>query len=150
MDTDFCILQISDAPHHFKYPNKQISMLYLMIGIMHCRAGGFWHAIWEYHKNLPKSFLIQYIHNIKAYISAVTFDKQISAACACSGSAIWKICNDALLKYWGEEFDVVDVPEYKHAFIAEIKDNIAEFCRKQHGIACNFGDPVVLHLRDIC
>ena len=148
METDLCIFQMSDAPHHFQYPNKQISMLYLMIGIMHRRAGGFWHALGEYHKLLPKAFLIQFIHNIKTYIGIVTVEKEISAACACSGSAIWKVCNDALLKYWAEEFDLVDVPEYKHAFIAEIKDNIAEFCRKQHGIPCNFGDLIVLHFWD--
>ena len=149
METELCFFQIADAPHHFQYPNKQISMLYLMVGIMHRRAGEFWHAIGEYHKLLPKSFLIQFIHNIKEYIRIVTVDKEISAACACSGSAMWKVCNDALLKYWKEEFDLVDAPEYKHAFIAEIKYNIAEFCRKQHGIACNFGDLIVLHLRDI-
>ena len=60
------------------------------------------------HGCLPKSKLLEYIDNLKSYISTRTTvgakGASIPVGCACSGSAIWAHANEALAIFWAEEF----------------------------------------------
>ena len=60
------------------------------------------------HGCLQKSKLLEYIENLKSYISTQTTvgakGASIPVGCACSGSAIWAHANEALAIFWAEGF----------------------------------------------
>ena len=107
------------------------------------RSTVLWQAIEAYHHCIPNDWLVKWVDNLKTYVSHCCRDGCITNACGCSGTVVWKHCNDALLAYWEEEFGLTDV-EYDHKFISEILPWKAEFARIQHGIPHCFPDVKVL------
>ena len=92
-----------------------------------------WRALELYHHCIPKDLLVKWVENLKTYVSHCCRDGCISTACGCSGTVVWRHCNDALLIYWEEEFGIVGV-KYDHKLISEILPWKVEFARVQHGI----------------
>ena len=71
---------------------------------------------------------------MKSYVDHAMRDGHIATACGCSGTVMWRHCNDALLDYWSEEFGRADVG-YDHKFAREHFHWKAKIARLQHGIA---------------
>jgi len=61
------------------------------------RTSVLWKAIEQYHHCIPKDFLVQWVDNMKSYVYHASRDGHLALARGCSGTVMWRHCNDALL-----------------------------------------------------
>jgi hypothetical protein len=116
-----------------------VSLAWPMPCVGDLTTSALWKAIEQYHHCIPKDLLVQWVDNMKSYVDHASRDGHIATACGCSGTVMWRHCNDALLDYWSEEFGIADVG-YDHKFVSEILPWKANFARLQHGIPHCFPD----------
>jgi site-specific DNA-cytosine methylase len=105
-----------------------------------------WRAVKDYHRNMPKQFLLQWLTNLRSFLHGVQVDGQLMIGSGCSGTDIWGHCLVALLCYWGSEFGL-DVTKVTHGFAAENVPEKQAFLQAQFDLKVLVGD--VEQLKDL-